>query len=177
MRIKNCGGLMYNLVLPSIFLFFCGKPSFGQETINFSVGFGLPEGINAGIHFQPKQSQIRFGFGTMPLKDESFISLSSDFYYHFAGSSEFSSRRPWYGRIGLMYLRDETTYVIDKSLFLNPRIGRDFNISEKIGIEFDAGLIFRLFHEEIDKEPSNALFISLDFPILPGFGISIFYRI
>ena len=177
MRIKNSGGHLHILVLLIILLFCCGKPSFGQETINLSIGFSMPDGINAGIHFQPKQSQIRFGFGMMPLKEESFISFSSDFYYHFAGSSELSDRRPWYGRIGLIYLRDETKYVIDKSLYLNPRIGRDFNISERIGIDVDVGMIFRLFHEEIDKEPSSNWFIGLDFPILPGFGISLFYRI
>ena len=137
----------------------------------------MPEGINAGLHFQIKQAQIRIGFGIMPLKDESFISVSGDFYYHFAGFSELSSRRPWYGRIGLDYLHDETKYVIDKSLYLNLRIGRDFNISEKIGIGIDAGTMFRLFHEEIDKEPSSALSINIDFPVLPSFGICFFYRI
>jgi len=177
MRIKNSGGLLYNLILLSIFLFCCGNQSFGQDKINLSAGFSMPEGLNAGLHFQLEQAQIRFGFGTMPLKDESFISGSSDFYYHFAGNSELSSRRPWYGRFGLNYLRDETKYVIDKSLYLNLRIGRDFNISERVGIEIDAGVALRLLHKEIDKEPSSYSWINLDFPVLPSFGICFFYRI
>lgn len=159
------------------FLFGYGNQSFGQEKINISAGFDLPEGLNLGLHFQVKQAQVRIGVGTIPIKDESFISVSSDVYYHFAGLSELSNRRPWYGRIGLNYLRDESKMLLDKDLYFNLRIGRDFNISEKIGIEFDAGAGFLLFHEKIEKEPSSGWNLDLSFPLLPSFGICLFYRI
>jgi hypothetical protein len=159
------------------FLLHCGNKSFGQEKINISAGFDLPEGLNLGLHFQLKQAQIRIGVGTIPIKDESFISVSSDVYYHFAGLSELSNRRPWYGRIGLNYLRDESKKVFDKDLYLNLRVGRDFNISRKFGIEFDAGAGFLLFHERIRKESSSGWNLDFSFPVLPSFGICLFYRI
>ncbi len=142
-----------------------------------SVGIGLPELLNIGIRYQLQQTQIGISFGSMPVKDESIFSLSSDVYYNFGGISELSSRRPWYGKIGLNYLWDETKFFIDKYLYLNLRIGRDFNISQKIGIDVEAGLGLQLLHDTIEKEPPGWLNFNFDIPVLPSIGICLFYRI
>lgn len=81
------------------------------------------------------------------------------------------------GMEGLDYLRDETEYMIDKYLYLNTRIGRNFNISKKIGIVIDVGAIFQLSKEEIRKKPSRRLFNNLELLVLPSLGIGLFYRI
>lgn len=174
---KNLSNFLHNLMLLSIFSFCCGNQSFGQEKVNISAGMGLPELLNLGVRYQLKQAQLGIGFGCIPIKEESVISVSGDIYYHFAGLSELSNRRPWYGRLGLNYLRDETKTLVDKYLYLNLRIGRDFNISKKIGIEIDAGAIFQLFNETKRKEPSSGWNFDFEFPILSSFGIGLFYRI
>ena len=174
---KDLSIFLHNLMLLSIFSLCYGNQSFGQEKANISSGIGLPELLNLGVRYQLKQAQLGIGFGFIPIKEESVIAVSGDVYYHFAGLSEFSNRRPWYGRLGLNYLRDETKTLVDKYLYLNLRIGRDFNISKKIGIEIDAGAIFQLFNETIRKEPSSGWNLDLEFPILPSFGIGLFYRI
>lgn len=174
---KNKGNLLYNLILFGIFSFLYGNQVFGQEKINLSVGMGFPELLNVGVRYQLEQEQIGIGFGSVPLKDESLISVSGDVYYHFGGLSELSSRHPWYGRIGLNYLRDETTTLVDKYLYLNLRIGREINISKKIGIEIDAGAIFQLFNNEIKKKSSSGWNLDLEFPVLPSFGIGLFYNL
>jgi hypothetical protein len=174
---KNIINLLQNLILFSIFSFCFGNQSFGQEKVNISAGFGLPELLNVGVRYQLKQTQMGIGFGFMPMKNESVISFSGDAYYHFAGLSELSDRRLWYGRIGLNYMRDETKTLVDKYIYLNLRIGRDFNISKKFGVEIDAGAIFELFNDKLRKEPSSAWNFDLEFPVLPSFGIGLFYRI
>jgi hypothetical protein len=176
-KMKYPGNLLYNLMLFSIFLFCCGNQSFGQEKVNISAGIGLPQFLNIGVRYQLKQTQVGIGLGTMPVKDEGIVTVSGDISYHFAGSSELSDRRPWYGRIGLNYLRDETRTLVDKYLYLNLGIGRDFNISKKIGIGIGAGAIFQLFHDTKRKEPSSGWGLDINFPVLPGFGIGLFYRI
>lgn len=149
-----------------------------QEKININTGFGIPEFIYLGVSYQLDQYQIGFNVGALPVgSSESLMSFSADMRYHFAGLSEFSNRRPWYVRIGLNYLRDETDYVIEKYLYLNTRIGRDFNISKKIGIAVDIGTVFQLHNTEIIKNPSDGWYLDLDFPVLPSFGIGLFYRI
>lgn len=168
---------LQNLLFCSIFYVCCIGPSLGQEKVNISAGLGLPEMLNLGLHFQQDQVQIGFSVGTMPLDGESIISVSGDMYYHFAGSSVLSNRRPWYGRAGLNYLRNETNNFIDKYIYLNLRIGRDFNISEKFGINFDAGAIFELYNEEIRKVPPSGWNIDINFPVLPALGLRFFYRL
>lgn len=176
MKRKKTGNLLYNLTRLTLFSFCCRNQLCGQEKVNISAGVGLPELLNLGGRYQLQQAQIGIGFGFMPLKDESLISVSGDVYYHFAGSSKLSNRRPGYGRIGVNYLRDETKTLVGKYLYLNLRIGRDFNVSKKIGIQRDAGAMFQLFHEEIRKEPSYG-WVDLEFPVVPCFGIVLFYRI
>ena len=150
----------------------------GQEKVNITTGIGLPEFLNIGLRFQLKQSQVGFSIGTWPLASgEKIMSGSGDFLYHFGGFSELSNRRPWFGRIGVNYLRDETEYRIDKYFYLNTRVGRDFNISKKIGITLDVGAIFQLGSETIRKKPSTGWNLDLEFPVLPSAGLGVFFRI
>ena len=169
-KLLNC------LLLSGIFLFFCNQ-IIGQEKLNMSVGIGLPELFNIGARYQFKQAQIGISAGTVPAKNESVISASGDFYYHFAGSSKLSDLRPWYGRLGLNYLRDETTKILDKYIYLNVRCGRDFNISKKFGIEVDGGLMFQLYHDKTYKSNTNMDWtFDFNFPVLPSIGVALFYR-
>jgi len=176
---KNKMQLLTYILLFITFLFSCNYRVFGQEDVNISTGFGFPELINIGVRYQSNQTQIGLSIGAMPLgSNENIISISGDIYYHFGGFSELSNRRPWYGRIGLNYLRDENENIIDKYFFLNTRLGRDFNISKKIGIEIDVGAIFRLSNKEIRKKPSSGWNIDTKPPVVfPSLGIGLFYRI
>lgn len=174
---KTENNLLYNFILFSIFSFCCANQLFGQEKVNISAGMGIPELLNVGVRYQLKQAQIGISFGSVPVKDESIFSVSGDVYYHFAGLTKLSNRRPWYGKVGLNYLRDETKTLLDKYLYLNLRIGRDFNISKKIGIEIDAGAIFQLFNKTIRFQPPGGWNLDIKFPVIPSFGIGLFYRI
>jgi ribosomal protein L13E len=151
------------------------SPIYSQNKIDLYTGFGIPELINAGVKFQSSQKQVGLSIGSRP--NEDIISVSGDIYYHFGGHSKLSNRRPWYVRGGLNILREETSYAIHKYVNLNTRIGRDFNISNKIGISLGAGILVGLFHDEIRKKPKGSLEINLGFPVIPSLGISLFYRI
>jgi len=149
-----------------------------QEKINLTAGIGIPDLLNVGMSYEIRQTQVGFSIGSMPSgSEESIFALSGDFYYHFAGTSKLSERRPWYGRFGLVYLRDKTNSQIDKYTYLNTRIGRDLNISKSIRIALDAGLVFQLHHTEIEKKDSSGWNFDLDFPLMPSIGIKLFFRL
>jgi len=171
---KNQMTLFFNLMLFSIFSFCSSNQLIGQEKVNISTGIGIPEFLNVNLRFQQKQTQIGIGFGIIPLKDESLISVFSDVYCHFGGFSELSDKRPWYGRIGLGYVREETVNFIDKIVYLNLRIGRVFNFSKKLGIELDAGPAIQIFHDDIRKTPGSSW--DIEFPVIPSLGMALFYR-
>lgn len=174
---KPKGKFLSQLMLLCIFGFCCGTPIFGQEKLNLSAGTCLPELLNIGVRYQLKQTQIGLSVGSLPLKDERIVSVSGDLYYHFAKVSELSERRLWYGRVGLIYLNNETKSLIGQYFCLNIRIGKDFNLTKSVGFEIDAGVVFLLSSKETRKEPASAWSLHLKFPILPSIGLGFFYRI
>jgi hypothetical protein len=71
----------------------------------------------------------------------------------------------------IAYTREEQIAKDNSVFFLSPRIGRDINISKRVGIGIDLGI--NLVHYLSD--PSVPVFFSLFG--LPGMGIRVFCRI
>jgi hypothetical protein len=160
MRVQLIGRLMI------LGAFSCCCQAFGQEKINVTWGIGFPELLNFGVRYEMGQTQIGVNYGSIPHTGaEEWFSISSDVYYHFGGMTRLSERRPWYARTGLNYVRDETTSSIENDLFLNVRIGRDFNISKKVGVEIDAGPGFLPFHKRTIIKTSNPWDLNFNFPV------------
>lgn len=171
-------------ILKTLFLgliILLSSPALGQEKINIAAGLGIPELVNLGLRFQFGQSQLGFYGGILPRTDEKAYSLGADYYYHFGGSSEFSTRRPWFAKAGINYFQDEDTYVKNTYLFLVPRIGRDINLTGKIGITVEGGLLLLLDHNEVEIKPREGCWFLCDDwltpDILPSLGVSVFYRL
>jgi len=80
-----------------------------------------------------------------------------------------------YGRFGLLYHRYESEILISNGLYINPRIGRNFNISNKFGIEIDIGAFFLCREKTIYKKHTSGWRVS--FPVYPSLGIGLFYRL
>ena len=153
------------ILLIIAFIFGCGNQIFGQEKVNISGGYGFPELYNIEIQYQLKQAQIGLSVGALPaVYNRGEISISGDVYLHFAGFSELSDRRPVYYRCGIILLFEERRFINDFS-GLNMRIGRDMNISRRVGIGIDTGFwFFSVFKPE-------------SLGIGPSLGIKFFIRI
>jgi len=171
-KVKSIPGI----ILLITFIFNSDSQLIGQEKVNFSAGIGFPELLNLGLRYQLKQTQFGISFGYMPSasfdNDNKMISIAGDFYYHFGGFSEFSQRRPWYFRSGLIYCNAAGGNDL---LWLNCRLGRDINLTKKVGLSIDAGIVLELYNEEKRNDPQSYS----DTPtfILPGIGTCLFYRI
>jgi len=152
-----------------------------QEKFNITGGIGFMELINLGGRFQFNQTELGFSIGTYPIQDESNLSLQTNVLYHFAGSSNFSNRRPWYIRSGLTYSWFESDYSEDKLFTIDGRIGRDFNISEKFGVQVDIGTIYIISHDEKEKNRDENYWYFWDMNLENEFGltmgITLYYRI
>lgn len=173
---KNQAQLRIFLCLLS--LISIGNHCFAQEKINLKAGFGIPDLLNVGARYQVNQFQFGFYIGGYPIDGAKTITFSSDASYHFAGQSKHSERRPWFVRSGITYLRDESENYFTNELYYNLRIGREFNLSKKFGLELDFESAFLLYHEKTRKEPSSDWYDSGSdevFRYMIGFGI--FYRI
>jgi len=94
---------------------------------------------------------------------------SVSFYYHFAGSSKFNVRPPWYSRIGMSDILNNQAYEnLDdwenyRYIWIDGRLGREFNFSEKIGIALEFGVLYTVY--KFGNDPSGYQ------PIMPCIGI------
>lgn len=146
---------------------------FGQEKFNIAAGLGHPELIHVGLRYQMGQSQLGISAGFFPGEYEDAYSVGADYYYHFGTPSVLSSRLPWYGRIGVYQFSLENEYEKNKYLLLVPRIGKDFNISPKLGIAADVGISLVLSREQ------EGIYGTVEgrSDVLLSLGFNIFYRL
>ena len=167
----------YFVVFIIAFLFNEKSECYAQHSFDVSAGIGDIELINAGLRYQlSNRIQIGIKGGTFPSNSENSISISGNAYYHFAGYSKLSDQPPWYTRIGINYLKGENEKLLEKYLFLDLRIGRDINITEKIGIKLDGGIVIQMKKTYVHKVSTGWNF-NFDIPVIPGLGIELFYRI
>lgn len=166
--------------LPGFIIFFTGSFASGQEKIDIAAGVGFPELVNLGVRFQLGQEQLSLYGGTLPGSDNKLFTVGADYYYHFGGVSNLSNRRPWYVKAGLNYFHDESEFVRNTTLFLVPRIGRDLNLSRRIGFALEGGVFLLLSHSEVEIKPRDSPcwlcgggFVSIG----PSLGLSLFYRL
>lgn len=156
--------------------------SFGQDRdkLNVSIGIGPNESSDIGLRFQKNQMQYGIGIGADfsqrrgTNRPEIF---TGEFFYHFAGKSELSTRRPWYSRNGLILFIGESSSLRTFTWLLNTRIGRDFNISKRIGVSLDAGILTRIKSRNKEIGPNPQYNDEIVFPISPSAGLSLWYRI
>ncbi|MDX1761132.1 MAG: hypothetical protein R3218_03170 [Christiangramia sp.] len=152
-----------------------------QEQFNITGGAGLLELFHIGGKFQLDQSELGFNIGTIPSPDEGIISLQANYLYHFAGLSDLSPRRPWYLRGSLTYIRSDTKYELTKYSIVDLRIGRDFNFSEKFGVQIDLGPAYVISEDVEEKQTEDDVWfffdIDLENRVLPVICFTFYYRI
>jgi len=148
-----------------------------QKKIEAGLGVGVPEYTNFkikyGNNFQAGFCAHYWYYSEGGIFNAySSWSIAAELYYHFAGKSGFSTQKPYYIMAGAGYYHSD--YLFDTpheeySSGFYPRIGRTFNISEKMGFTFDAGL-FLPFSVHEDYEPYK-------FRLLLSGNISYFFRL
>jgi hypothetical protein len=135
-----------------------------QNDVSISLGLGLPELFNAGVRYEMAPVKFGAGIGTA----FTGYALYGDFYYHFGKVSQFSKMPPWYVRANMTYWQLRKVFFMDLGnvVLLGVRVGRDFNITEEIGVSIDGGIIpFSFFSGN-----------KIPFSFIPSAGLSVYYR-
>ncbi|MBN2016702.1 MAG: hypothetical protein JW794_00990 [Candidatus Cloacimonetes bacterium] len=172
--------LRKSLLFACLFIVIAGFQGsvFSDNHIDFFIGMGFPEFINIGMRYHASQMQFGLSYGFLPLDDEPCTSITGDIYFHFAGKPKHTSRKPWYSKFGLSYVKDKQVSGTSSYIYSNFRIGREFFISKKIGVGADVGFGIELSKEITETQETSSWFnFDLDFPIMPCISINIFYHI
>jgi hypothetical protein len=166
-------------ILAGCLIFFSSEEMTAQD-VKMTAGIGLPELMNLGLRLQFEQTELGISVGTAGWIEDEEFSISGDFYYHFGGSSKFTTIRPWFLKTGLTFIQAEDEWDRETLLILVPRIGREFNISPKFGIALEAGIMALLLEEKkvLKERPDSYWNLELDFSgdVVPSAGLNLFYR-
>ena len=155
-------------------LFFLSIPLLAQNNLKTSAGVGIIDAFNAGVDYRIKQSELGINFGFWPKEMNGLIS-SINYYYHFAGKSEYTTIRPWFVRSGIFVARYKYFYAIEYHFLPTLRLGREFNFTQKLGLAIDIGADYQLFM--LSRKLSTETFDGATIiPYFPNGSIKIFYR-
>ena len=79
--------------------------------------------------------------------------------------------------MGISYVYSKQEKAISSYIYSNFRIGREFFISKNFGVGADVGITLELSKERKEEQGTSGWFdIDIDCPILPCFGVNIFYH-
>lgn len=152
-----------------------------QNKVELSTGAGLSQLLNIGIQYnftEKFQSTIHAGILPLGGVQGNVTSFTGGFCYYYTGHSEFTNQPAWYLKTGVSYIRDDNESNLDKILLLNIQHGKVFNFSKRMGIRFEIGLGIGLSEKKFNKDPDVLAIREVDNrpPVLPTFGIDLFYR-
>lgn len=149
------------------------------KTNHLILGISLPEGPLIGVRHQINDLQIGMSLGFYPRgNDQQFQSFNAELIINTAGTRNSLGNQPWYMRAGISYMQSENEYEWNSDVVSHLRYGYEFAISKSLAFQIDAGLMFHLSHQEIQKKPRNTWFeLDFDFPILPSIGLTTAFNI
>lgn len=147
-----------------------------SKSIRPIIGMSIPELLHIGVRYQMDDLQYGLNIGSFPAENESIITYSADVIWHMFGGKNALNDKPWYGKLGFTFMREETDFEINTWSYAHLRFGHEFALSNFIALHIDAGLMFELQHDEIEKKPRNSwLNFDFNFPVLPSIGITTAY--
>ena len=147
-----------------------------SKSIRPIIGMSIPELLHIGVRYQMDDLQYGLNIGSFPAENESIITYSADVIWHMFGEKNALNDKPWYGKLGFTFMREETDFEINTWSYTHVRFGHAFALSNFIALHIDAGLMFELQHDEIEKKPRNSwLNFDFNFPVLPSIGITTAY--
>jgi hypothetical protein len=130
--------------------------NFAQRT-RLAVGASFTEAYYLGVQYRIKQSELALNAGSYLDFDRTtsrnyFVSVSPTFYQHLWGKSKKTDLKPWYLKVaatGTSYSYHPTTTSNQrgKVLYTKLHLGRDFNITKRLGFTISAGAYTELYRK------------------------------
>jgi hypothetical protein len=177
---KRANSIAKSLFLaPFWFLLALGfsQGSYARSGIDITGGIGLPELLNAGVRLRLNHTHIGLAVGSFPFRGDRYLCVAGWFGYHFARPGSLQPEwRPWYGKFGVCYLRDETETAVSTYVDIDIRVGLESYLSKAWGITVDGG-IRKHVSRRLEMKDSSWLSKGGGSQLMPAAGISLFYRL
>tara|TARA_Y100001972_G_scaffold126580_1_gene180710 strand:+ start:5935 stop:6474 length:540 start_codon:yes stop_codon:yes gene_type:complete len=125
----------------------------GQSDFRVAAGFGHPCGYCLSTTYNKYDIILEFVYGfpaDLRNRDRGvFGAINAG--YRFGKSENVALQKPWIIRVGPAFVSTEDFWVIERKTLLFASLGREFNISPKVGSEFLIGFPLMVFENEVRK--------------------------
>jgi hypothetical protein len=139
-----------------------------------SVGVGFPEYLNIGIGKKINSKQlIEFSYGTYP-KIDNIYSLTLEHYLFLSDSKTYDNLKTWYFGQKANFIREGVKFPRDLYI-LGADLGRQFNLSNRIGFLFDLGVAY-IYERKKSLNSVNETIILKKNGVIPTGHIGVLYR-
>jgi len=152
-----------------------------QETVTVTLGAGwFFEGYNVGLKGSFGRFQISGNYGFKYLLGDKVDAYGLHGFYYFSKQNIFSDRRVWYARTGFTHM---VWSEINRKRWgwFDTRIGRDFNIFKKFGIQADVGFLYFVYNRYYEYASESwideEIRLKEKSPLWPCGSLTLFYRI
>lgn len=134
--------------------------------LNISAGAGIPEMFHTGLRVDYKNWHFDVSGGTS--FDWQF-SITGNAAYHFGAiiNEDICSMKPWFVSLGGSYMQWESSQAFGQDVYINGRLGRDFNLTDWFKLNLSLGLGVSAYHYKYDKNPSGWNF-DIWVPVIPS---------
>ncbi|WP_320052381.1 hypothetical protein [uncultured Acetobacteroides sp.] len=154
------------------------NPAKGQRNFLITAGFGVPEMSNVGIHYQQGQVQLGASYGWFRIFGNQIQTVTIAGQFHIAGTSELSPQKPWFSRVGVCFLNEDSQEEEELHSLLNLQLGRQLNLSYNWGVEVYLGYTIQVGSNKRIKDSSYwGITSNLGKASFPSLGFSFYYRL
>lgn len=143
--------------LTAVIWLLCSLYSNGQSNLSngydFNAGLSSTDALNIGLRYGFGQNNIGINLGgDLPARGFFHVVTSASYYRHLWGRSKHTAVMPWYikGAVHFNYSESELTpgnFSDTRNAGARVYLGRDFNLSSRLGFSTALGPILIFFNE------------------------------
>lgn len=155
---------------------YCSHLSFSQK-VEIATGMGSPETLHLSVRALSLKVIWGAGYGFLPGYDQSLRTLTFDVGFPYGKIAKNSDSKRSQFRFAVISYREETDRRIFKYTYLGTRAGRNHFFSQRAGIGWEAGFVFKIIDKEEVKDNMPGSFDFVADNVLPSLSVRFFYRL
>jgi hypothetical protein len=172
-------------------LLFFATPAYCQQSesstkVNVFLGVGYPETYHGGIRLDQKQWHFDASGGTTFQEKEFTVSGNAAYHFGSKKTDEGFAQKSWYTSLGVSYMQwtkmgnnylptgtVEEIQAISKDIYVNGRVGRDFNLNSWFNLSLSLGLGVIVYEDVHYFFGEPGMWSGLRIPITPSGQLSL----
>lgn len=162
------------IIFISLFIY---NISFSQSNkARVVLGAGVPEYLHTGFGYEVStKNLLTASFGILPSINKIWV-LTLDYSLFLDQSKKFENAATWYVGQKISYQLSKSNTAKWQNVFLGLDLGRQFNVSKSIGINFESGIGYVLIDRSVYSDGGMDDSLKQSARFFPDLNLELFFR-